>query len=384
MIIHEFLNWIEHAADGPRADGAGALGRAWLFSDLSDEDRRAATAAITVLLDDPCPDVRKALAESLGRDLRAPRHVILTLAEDIEPVAECVFRSSPLFSGAELVDAVANGSDRLQCAIAEREHLEPEVAAALAEVASGHACRLLLQNRSAKILTSSLTRIAERFSGDMGLSETLLNRGGLALPLRHRLLSRMAERLDNHPLFAEKVPDHLKSEYLADAKDKVTLHLALDASDDEMPEFADYLRAEGLLTTKLLLRAVCCGRLRFFAASLALLGNVPLDRLRHLLMSVRMSALKAVLRKAELPLRSHQAFLLSIEIAREAQANFTCDMSLSQARTLTERLLAEIQDNEFGADQDVHAFLRRFAVDVARLEARAFVKASHQKALKAA
>ena len=45
-------------------------------------------------------------------------------------------------------------------------------------------------------------------------------------------------------MFAEKVPDHLKEEFLADAADKVTLHLALEASDAEMPDFVEHLRAE--------------------------------------------------------------------------------------------------------------------------------------------
>lgn len=384
MIIREFLNWVETAPDEPRAAAAGALARAWLYSDLSAEDRRGAAAALTFLLDDPCPQVREALARALAEHPEAPRHIILSLSEDVEPVAEIVLKSSPVFTEVELVDALAQGSDRIQCAIAGRIGLEPVVAAALAEVGCARACQVMLESRSANILKSSLMRIAERHEAVMPVSEALLNRSGLPLTLRHKLLNRFAERLETHPMFAEKVPDHLKEEFLADAADKVTLHLALEASDAEMPAFAEHLRDEALLTTKFLLRAVCCGRLRLFAAALSLLGNVPPDRLRHLLMSVRLSALKAVLRKAGLPLRSHQAFLLAIEIARSAEANFTQDMSLEQARTLTEALLSEIQDGSLGADEDIAAFLRRFAVDVARLEARAFVKGRLQKSLKAA
>jgi len=384
MIIKEFLNWVESAPDAPRAAAAGALARAWLYSDLSEEDRRGAAAALTFLLDDPCPEVRQALAQSLADHPQAPRHVILSLSEDVEPVAEIVLKSSPVFTGVELVDALAQGSDRIQCAVAGRVGLEPVVAAALAEVGCARACQVLLENRTAVILKSSLVRIAERHDAVMPVSEALLNRAGLPLTLRHKLLSRFAERLDGHPLFEQKVPDHLKAEFLADAADKVTLHLALEASDAEMPDFVEHLRSEALLTTKFLLRAVCCGRLRLFAAALALLGNVPPDRLRHLLISVRLSALKAVLRKAGLPLRSHQAFLLAIEIARSAKADFTQDMSLEQARMLTETLLSEIQDGSLGADEDIAAFLRRFAVDVARVEARAFVKGRLQKSLKAA
>lgn len=384
MIIREFLNWVEDASDGPRAAAAGALARVWIQSELDAEDRRMAGAALTFLLDDPCMDVRAALAEGLAASDRAPRHVVLSLAEDVEPIAETVLKSSPLFTEAELVDAAASGSDRIQCAIAARADLSAGVCAALSEVGCEEACLALLANSSAHVLHSSLIRIDERHGDDMAITETLLKRTDLPLVLRHTLLSRLADNLESHPLFAEKVPAHLRGEFLADAADKVSLHLALEASDEDMAEFVEHLRDQGVLTTKLLLRAVCCGRLRLFAAALSLLGGIPSDRLRHVLMSVRMSALKAILRKAGLPLRSHQAFLLAIEIARSADADFTKDLSLDQARNLTESLLSEIQDGALGADEDVVAFLRRFAVDVARLEARALVKGSPLKALRAA
>ncbi len=93
-------------------------------------------------------------------------------------------------------------------------------------------------------------------------------------------------------------------------------------------------------------------------------------------MTVRRSALQAMLRKAGLPLRAHQAFLLAIDIARQADADFTYDLALDEARMLTETLLSEMQDGALGADEDVTAFLRRFAIDVARLEARLLVKNS--------
>ena len=66
--------------------------------------------------------------------------------------------------------------------------------------------------------------------------------------------------------------------------------------------------------------------------------------------------------------------MLAIDIARQAEADFTYDLALDEARMLTETLLEEMQDGALGADEDVAAFLRRFAIEVARLEARLLVK----------
>ena len=67
MIVRQFLCWIQTAPPGERADATSALARAYLYSDLSHEDRLAAEAAMTVLLDDPSPLVREHVSWAIGR-----------------------------------------------------------------------------------------------------------------------------------------------------------------------------------------------------------------------------------------------------------------------------------------------------------------------------
>jgi uncharacterized protein (DUF2336 family) len=345
-----------------------------LAADPGSPEQTSMAAALTILLDDPSRGVRKAIAKILAASPRAPGHVIRCLAADVDEVAIPVLKASPILTEAELVDLLAEGSDAVQCAIAERDHLPASICAAICEVGCEAACRTLLQNQNARILQSSLLRIAQRFEDRTDLCDQLLRTRDLPLTMRYQLLMKLAQNLDDHPIVLERVPENQRHTFLSDAEDKVVLRLALEASVDDLPGFVEHLRANGKLTTRLLLRSVCCGRLRFFAAALANLGQVPLPRLCKLLVTVRRSALQAMLRKAGLPLRAHQAFLLAIDIARQAEADFTYDLALDEARMLTETLLAEMQDGALGADEDVTAFLRRFAIDVARLEARLLVK----------
>ncbi|PVB59978.1 DUF2336 domain-containing protein [Labrenzia sp. 011] len=347
-----------------------------LAAEPGSRDWSSMVAALTILLDDPSRGVRKAIAKVLAGSPHAPGHVVRCLAGDVDEVAVPVLKFSPILSDAELVDLFAEGSDAVQCAIAERVGLPASVCAAVCEVGSEIACRTLLRNSSAQVLQSSLLRLAQRFEHRPDICDALLKTRDLPLPTRYELLMRLAESLDDHPLVLERVPEHQRDTFLIDAEDKVVLRLALEASEEDLTDFVEHLRVRGKLTTRLLLRAVCCGRLRFFAAALANLGQVPLPRLRSLLIAVRRSALQAMLRKAGLPIRAHQAFLLAIDIARQADADFTYDLALDEARMLTETLLAEMQDGALGADEDVTAFLRRFAIDVARLEARLLLKNS--------
>src|SRR5437764_9480310 len=131
MIVRQFLQWIRTAPAGERADATSALARAYLYSDLSPDDRAAAEGAMLILLDDPAPLVRAALAQALASSEDAPPTVILGLAADQPEIACCVLARSPLLVDADLVDAVATLGPQAQVAIASRASLPASVSAAI-------------------------------------------------------------------------------------------------------------------------------------------------------------------------------------------------------------------------------------------------------------
>ena len=96
MIVRKFLQWSETAGARERARAANALARAFAFGELSIEETRAAEAAMALLLDDPSPMVRQAVAEALATSELAPRSVIHGLARDQLDVAGIVVCCSPI------------------------------------------------------------------------------------------------------------------------------------------------------------------------------------------------------------------------------------------------------------------------------------------------
>src|SRR5512140_971194 len=139
MIVRQFLHWVRQAPAGERAEASSALARAYLYSDLSPDDRAAAEGALLMLLDDPSPLVRGTLADVLAPSEDAPPPVVLGLAADQPEIAAVVLERSPLLLDADLVDAVATGCALAQSAIARRACLPCSVAAAIAEVGSAEA-----------------------------------------------------------------------------------------------------------------------------------------------------------------------------------------------------------------------------------------------------
>ena len=65
-IVRRFLAFAQCAGPEKRATAASALARAYLHSDLAQSMRAEAELAMTALLDDPSPLVRRALATSFA------------------------------------------------------------------------------------------------------------------------------------------------------------------------------------------------------------------------------------------------------------------------------------------------------------------------------
>ena len=108
MIVRQFISWIKTAPAGERAEATRALARAWLISDLSEDDRAAAEGALLMLLDDPSPLVRRAMAEVFARSQEAPAAIVQALALDQCSVALPILEHSPLLIDADLVDLAAH------------------------------------------------------------------------------------------------------------------------------------------------------------------------------------------------------------------------------------------------------------------------------------
>jgi uncharacterized protein (DUF2336 family) len=372
MIVRQFLFWLRSAPAGERAEATAALARAYLYSDLSVDDRAAAEGAMTLLLDDPSPLVRLALAEVLGGDDYAPAAVIYALAADQPDIACIVLERSPLLLDADLVDAVATQGEGAQRAIARRAILPRSVAAAIAEVGTAAACLELLENRGAEIAPFSIDRIVERFGHLAPIREELLARDDLPAPTRQALVAKLSETLAEFVVARDWLHPDRARRVTKEACEKATVALAADTPSDEVRPLIHHLRKSGQLTAGLILRALLSGNLAMFEEALAELSGLPLTRVCGLVHDRGGAAFRAIYEKAGLPLSAYPAF-------REAIATLNEDGFLGDPggaarlkRRMIERVLTRCNANAIDDIEPLLTLLRRFATEAAREEARLF------------
>lgn len=370
MIVERFLEWMPTAGAADRAAAAGALARAYLASQLTPEERDGMETAMTLLLDDPSPEVRRALAEALCRSAEAPHHIILALASDKPQIAAIVAESSPLLLDSELVDMVGTGAETVRLAVARRPYVSRAVAAAISEVASAAACVELLCNGGARVARFSLDRIVERHGDDAELRDVLLRRDDLPVDIRQTLVAQFAGRirglLGERQWLAEERADIVVRE----AREKATITIAFEAPADELPVLVDRLLATDALTPAFLIRAAASGQEALFAASLAALASVPLARARAIVAAGRPASLRALLRKARLPARSFAAFEAAMAAMRHAEGRGASE-DYRRATHLIDAVIAAYPKGRDAQTDEILALLRRFAAEAKRDAARA-------------
>ena len=372
MIVRQFLHWLRTAPAGERAEATSALARAYLYSDLSDNDRAAADGAMIMLLDDPSPLVRRALAEVFAGNEAAPPTVVHALADDQPDVAAPVLEYSPLLLDADLVEAVASGEPDRQVAIASRVDLPCAVSAAIAEVGCAEACLVLLENSEAEVVPFSLDRIVQRFGHLAAIRDVLLDRDDLPAPTRQALVVKLSEALANFVTDREWLSEDRARSATGEACERATLTLAASLPDTAMRPLIRHLRDSGQLTAGLLLRALLCGNVTLFEDTLAELADVSLSRVVGIVHDRRGSGFRALYDKAGLPPSTFIAFREALEAMGEDGFVGEPGGASRLKRRVVERVLTRCENECFDEVEPLLMLLRRYHAEAAREEARLF------------
>lgn len=369
MIVRHFLQWVRTAQAADRAEATSALARAYLYSDLTPDDRIAAEGAMIMLLDDPSPLVRQSLAEALAFSSDAPPAVILALANDQIEIATFVLEHSPLLLDTDLVDAVGAGCQAQQTAIARRTILPRSVAAALAEVGAPAACLTLIENQAAEIPAFSIDRIVERH-GHLGVvREALFMHRDLSSAARQALVVKLSETLTGFVVARDWLEEARARRITREACEKATVMLAATAG--EISPLIGHLRATGQLTAGLILRALLSGNVGFFEQALAELSGKPVARVAALVHDRRGAGFKAIYQRAGLPAAIYPAFNAAVAAMGE-NGSAEAGGATRLRRSMVERVLTSCETIPAGDVEPLLTLLRRYATEAARDEARLF------------
>ncbi len=325
-----------------------------------------------MLLDDPSPLVRRAMADVFASAQKAPRVVVQALAADQFDVAQPLLENSPLLSDDDLIDLIATGNTETQAAIAGRPLLSRPLGAAIAEVGSAEACLILLENSDACLALFSVDRIVERFGHLAAIRENLLERDDIPMRTRQSLLSTLSKTLAHFVTARQWLGSDHAEDAAREACEKATVALAADTPYEEIGALVTHLRESGQLTAGMILRALLSGNVVLFEEALSELSGVAIDRVTRYIHDKNISGFSALYRKASLPEMAYPAFREALSALREGVLVGEQGGAARLKRRMVERVLAACVVMRDDSMVSLVALLRRFAVEAAREEARMF------------
>jgi uncharacterized protein (DUF2336 family) len=384
MIVQQFLRWVRTAPALERADATSALARAFLYSDLEPADRSAAEAAMTVLLDDPAPAVREALAHVLAASPDAPLPIIHALARDAGDIAAIVLAQSPLLTDNDLVEALVDGDWRAQVAVACRVGLSERMIDEIAALAGVDGCQALVQNTDCPVVASAYGRILARHGEDAALRNAVLARPDLPLDVRQAALATLSRALAGFVADRGWLSNERAGRLSGDTRDRMTVAMAADAGTEERQRLVSHLRASGQLTVSLILRALLSGDIDFVEATLAELSGLPLGRVSSLLAARHPSAFAALHKKAGLPSSTLPAFRAALDTLHEHGFVHSRAGQGHLSRRIVERVLTSLADLDDAETANLLSLLRQFVAEAARDESRAIAEDIRKDVLLAA
>jgi uncharacterized protein (DUF2336 family) len=371
MIVQRFVEWRQTATSAGRADAARAVAMAFVEGRFSAAERGEAEATLVLMLDDPSPKVRQALAEGLATAEDVPAVVLRALCEDSDPIACPLVRASPVLDDEDLITLAAIGSDAVRHAITSRSVLSVRVSAAIAEIADPEICVALLDNDGAAIAGVTYQRLADRHGDDAAVRGGMLARHDLPAAVRQTLLLSAGQALADMPLLRGLVGAERAGEVARAACERATAKLADITSAGEMPALVEHLRASGQLTAAFLLRSAASGHIDLLAAALARLSGNSERRVGAVLAGARQKAVTALVVEGGLPPSMGPLFWGAITVWREIASG----ERQVRAEEVPQMIIRRATANRHGvaalADSDeVNRFLQRLAREAALDSAR--------------
>ncbi|MBL4905949.1 MAG: DUF2336 domain-containing protein, partial [Sneathiella sp.] len=297
-----------------------------LLPSLDGEDatsiREQTIETLEILASDQLPSIRAILSKSLKDTLKAPKHIILALAKDVEEiVASPVLEYSPLLSETDLLEIIATGLAKGSLpAIARRKDIGEEISEAVAASLEIPAVAALLANPSARVREETLDQIISQAESVESLHEPVVMRVDLSIRAMRRIASFVGASL------VEKLvtKNNLSPEIERELKKSVKIQIEETEDFSEPTEDIGLSRAEELwaserLDEKSLSDAIAAKELSFVHNGLALMTGIDVTTVRAILSSRNGKVITSLCRKAKLSMRL--AIKMQTEIAHVSHKN---------------------------------------------------------------
>ncbi|MCC5980795.1 MAG: DUF2336 domain-containing protein [Oceanicaulis sp.] len=330
---------------------------------LSEKEREAANAILSVLANDAAEIVRRAMSVTLARSVNLPRDIARKLAEDIDSIAVPVIAGSPSLTEEDLVEVVRSGAVVRQTAVAGRAEVPGKVVREIVMRAGDPAVQRVIANDGAHFDAGSYALSFERYRDRPDMLEGFVERTSLPLEVTEKLINVISEAAVERLISRHAIPAQLAVELAEATRERATVDLVDQAGLAPDPRrFVQQLQMNGRLTPSLILRALFRGHMTFFEHCLAELAGIPHAKAWLLIHDAGPLGLDALFERSGLPRRILPAVRAAISAYHSLELGDRGPEDIVRFRAaLTQRIFTQFQG---APEADLEYCLARLETDM--------------------
>jgi uncharacterized protein (DUF2336 family) len=328
------------------------------------EERMIAYAIIDRVLPEVEIEIRAELSRFLKNVPWLDHRLASRLANDVLEVAEPILAESLALSDEDLLAVIERHSIGHARAIAKRRAISAPVSSALIRTDDEVCVLRVASNDNAEIDVHSMHRMLDRFGETMPVVESVSQRSTLPLSIVERLTAVVGGKVLQRLIERHNLPAHRVSRLIQYGREHVLLtNFALDQSADEIRELVERLAENKLLTTSLILRALCLGNFTFLIPALATQAKIPMRNVRLLIADESGRGPERLFEHCGFEPRLKRLFTRLVELSRSVRSR---RFGFAPAGWRVEVL--QVIDDELGGPNPDQSFDQRVTEVLMRLE----------------
>ena len=287
---------------------------------LSENEQSIVSELLKLIVKDAASMVRRALAITLKNSPNLPRSIAQKLIRDVDSIAVPVLSHSPVLADEDLLEILKSKAAAKMMAITKRPHIAGDLVKALVRFGDSKIVASVAANDGAEINADLAEHMLTLYHDNDLIQESFIARRELPPLVIEKLITMVsaeaAIRLnENH-----EIPIELAIDLAGKARERAQIDFISQSwVSRDLKSLVERLAREGRLTTSLIVRAACCGQMRFVEQAMACKSDISLRKAALMVHDGGPFGLKALCKRCKMNDKDYTLLRASIAIFRDLE-----------------------------------------------------------------
>jgi len=315
---------VKHLVSNPDRDVRAVLAqkicREIKALELSEHEREVVKQVLWFIARDTAAMVRRALAVTLKNSPNLPKDVARKLIRDVDSIAVPILVHSPVLDDEDLLEILKSKAAAKLMAVSKRAHLGGDLVKAIIRYGDSRVVASVAANDGAEIGAELGAKMLEMYRDDDLIKESFIARRDLPSLVIEKLLTMVSAETARRLYERHEVPLDVAVDLARKSRERASVDfIAQSWISRDLKSLIARLDTEDRLTNSLIVRAACCGQMRFCEQALAQKSGVGLNKTALMIHDSGPFGLKALCTQAGLDGRDAAILRASVAIYRDLE-----------------------------------------------------------------